>query len=242
MSTDNKSIKSAYESGSDAWQPTVNTAAKDAGDEKAAAADYEAKYDPGGTPNYTTTAATPGTPDTASHPIPNVAVASTFTTPPDFVPVASSGSGSGAAPPSDGNTFNIDLGALRTCEQTCLTATSAVIDAYNTLVGVVKNAMSSPSIFGQIVGTGVYAPMVAGTAEAQSIYTPDYSQELGVNMDQLDQEGRDFAASMNPMMAQELEKIANYTEAMGTFNALLNNTGQMYTDTDASSVFHPPGT
>ena len=196
-----------------AWQPTVDTSAKDAGDEKSAAQKYDSIY--GGT--YTTSTSSPS--DSSSSPGSGGTawpLSMAYTTAPDLIPVPESpGSGSGSTVPL-ADQFNVDLGAVRSTEQTFLTATSDILNAYQTLTSAVQNAIHSDSIFGQLDGDSAVR-------------------------DNLDPEGKSFAASVDPQMQQLLASVSDIVESMGQFNALLNNAAQMYTDTDASAAFPAPG-
>jgi hypothetical protein len=58
-----------------------------------------------------------------------------------------------------------------------------------------------------------------------------------VNYDQLDSEGRQFAAAIDPQMEQLLQSAAGLIEAIGAFTALLNNAGQVYAQADYNSDF-----
>jgi hypothetical protein len=212
------------------WQPTVDTSDSDVGDEKSAAAKYDATY--GGSYSTTTTASTSSQSSTPSSPgyIPTLSMA--YTTAPDLIPLPNTGgqgAGGSTAPLSD--PFSIRLGDLMSTEQTFLESTNAAVDGYQTLSTVVNGAISSNSIFGQIVGT---QPNV-GDNKA-SWLTGD-----GVTYDKLDSEGTSFANAVNPQMEHLLQAVGNTVEALGYFTALLNNAGQMYTETDAQSAFPPPG-
>ncbi|MEK8143011.1 hypothetical protein NKH18_15040 [Streptomyces sp. M10(2022)] len=57
-----------------------------------------------------------------------------------------------AKDPLSGGKFYVDLGALRTAEQTCLDASNTSVNAYESLRKIVQAAVASDRIFGQIVG------------------------------------------------------------------------------------------
>jgi hypothetical protein len=141
-------------------------------------------------------------------PVPSLAAA--YTQAPDFVPNAPpmSGGGNGGNTPSSDVPFFIDLAALRAAEQQCLNATQNAIAGYETLTSTVSSAMASTTIFGQ-----------------------------EVDNDQLDPDAKQFAKSIGPGMTTVLHFVGSVIEGMGQFNALLNNTGQMYTYTDSNCAF-----
>jgi hypothetical protein len=160
------------------------------------------------------------------------ALTTAYQTAPDFVPnapPAPNPDGGGPAVPSSSDPFYVDLGALRTAEQTCLNATRATIQAYQTLLNTVSPAISSGTIFGQDV--------------EDTLYTTGGGKNLGpmkTAYDQYDKEGQQVAAATDPAMQQLLYEVGGVIELMGQFNALLNNAGQMYTWTDDQSAFPPP--
>jgi hypothetical protein len=214
------------QNGGDVWQPTVTTSGKDAKDETKAAAKYDSTY--GG--SYTTTPPPPSSPPGTGGTIWPLSMA--YTAAPDLIPVPESpGSSSGSTVPL-AEQFNVDLGAVRSTEQTFLTATSNILNAYQTLSTTVQSAVSSDSIFGQLDTT---PPATSSESKYGSVFGD------GVQWDNLDDEGKDFATSVDPQMQQLLASVSDIIESMGQFNALLNNAAQMYTDTDASSAFPAPG-
>jgi hypothetical protein len=224
MSDSADPIKSQYQA--TPWQPNVDPSSKDSGDEKKAASTYDDTY--GG--SYTTNGDSSSTSSaTGSYDDPTLAMS--YTTAPDLVPVTSSSSGSGSAPAA-APMFSVQLGVLRSSEQSCLDAVNASVQDYQSLKSTVSGAASSNSVFGQIVGkaSDVNPDSKAGWLEG-----------TGPTMDQLDSEGKNFAAAVVPQMEQLLQACGNIITAMGQFTALLNNAGQMYTDTDAQSAFTVPG-
>lgn len=211
------------QSSAQVWQPTVSPSGSDSSDETKAAKKYDSVY--GGT--YTTTAppSSPSTGGTAW------SLSMAYATAPDLIPVPQShGSGSGSTVPL-ADQFSVDLGAVRSTEQEFLTATSNIINAYQSLSTTVQGAIGSDSIFGQLDTT---PPTVSPNSKVGEILGD------GVQWDSLDAEGKSFAASVNPQMRQLLASVSNVIESMGQFSALLNNAAQMYADTDASAAFPPP--
>jgi hypothetical protein len=212
MSDSVKPITPEYES--TPWQPTVDTSAKDAGDEKSAAATYDSDY--GGTYTTTTTSPSSGSSSTNYVELPSPTMSMAYTTAPDLIPVTNTPAPStGGTPAPLAEPFSIQLGDLMTAEQAFLNATNATVQGYQALSSIANNAISSTTIFGQADGE-------AGTG------------------DKLDSEGKSFASAVIPQIQQMLYAIGNSIEAMGQFSALLNNAGQMYTDTDAQSSFPSP--
>jgi hypothetical protein len=214
------------QSGDDLWHPTVSTGGKDSKDETKAAEKYDSIY--GG--SYTTTAPPPSSPPGTGGTIWPLSMA--YTTAPDLIPVPESQSAGSASTVPLAEQFNVDLGAVRSTEQTFLTATGNILSAYQSLSTTVQSAVSSDSIFGQLDTT---PPTSSPTSKAPSTLGD------GVQWDSLDDEGKDFASSVDPQMQQLLASVSDVIESMGQFNALLNNAAQMYTDADASSAFPAPG-
>ncbi|MBY8886972.1 hypothetical protein K7472_19225 [Streptomyces sp. PTM05] len=208
-------IKSKYQT--DPWEPNVDKHSKDAKDQQKAADAYTTVY--GGTPTYGPDP-TDNTPPPPSVTMPDLAMA--YTTAPDFLPSTPASSDAAQVGNSaDDAPFNIDLGALRTCETQYLTALSNVQGQYETLKTTVTNAINNTNAFGQL----------AGQTEHHGFHnTASWVQ------DDLDQEGVNFAKEINPKMTQVLQSIASGVEAIGQFTALLNNAGQMYTETDFKSA------
>lgn len=213
------------------WQPTVDTSN---GDEKKAGQDYTDVY--GGTPTYGT--ADGGGDSSSSMPPGNIPELTTaYTVAPDLVPTAERPGPPGPRipvfpGPDDGMTmgaFRIDLGALKSTEQSFLDATTASVHAYENLKGIVNDAINSDTLFGQSVGA----------VSSNSGYTSLAAGGFGTTttMDPLDDEGTQFAASMGPELHNLLVSAAGVIELMGAFSAMLNNAAQMYTYTDSGSAF-----
>lgn len=214
-------IAPAYQS--TPWQPVIDTSAAKAElqDEQKAAAQFTSVY--GGSPIETPHPA-PSSPGAGS-PVPNLQTA--YSDAPHLVPVQGSGNSSSAASVALAEAFSIELGTLRASEQTSLNATAAAIDGYDTLKSTVNSAISSDSIFGQ----SDTVPTVGPPGRAQAAFGPSG------DLDPLDSEGQQFAASIDPQMQKLLFQVGAVIEAMGHFNAMLNNAGQMYTDADYNSAF-----
>lgn len=230
MSTD--PIKPNDQSTSDVWQPTVDKSDQGAGDETTAADNYDKIY--GGSYTKPPKNDSSGSDDdSASFPW---SLTMAYTTAPDLIPVPEkqdSGSG-GPADPLSGQ-FSVDLGAVRSTEQTFLTSTSTVVEAYKTLSTAVLGAVNSNTNFGEYDTITRTGNQNAGPYNDWPNYNSDTAQ-----WDPLDEEGQQFSASIKPQMSKLLGSVANLIESMGHFNALLNNAAQMYTDTDAASAFPAP--
>ncbi|MFJ8492464.1 hypothetical protein ACIRBZ_29565 [Streptomyces sp. NPDC094038] len=203
---------------SDPWVPNVDPDASDHGDEEDAAEQYAQIYGVTATSNPTDDS-DDETPD-ALVTMPTLSMA--YTTAPDLVPTEPGG-GAGSAMPTlpDSNAFSIDLGALRTAEQTFLDAVANVSSAYETLRAKVQGAIDNPNLFGQ----------QDGHSEASGPHGA-----LQWHKDELADGGAQFAEAINPQLTKVMQDGAGGIELMGTFTALLNNAGQTYAETDAKSA------
>lgn len=160
--------------------------------------------------------------------IPTVSMA--YTTAPDLIPTEAPNSGDGDTPPPlpDYGSLTVNLGELRAAEQTFLDSTATILTHYEALHTRVTAAINNPNLFGQNVGSwsGSYGDH-SGFGEPVG-----RSWTAGENADG----GAQTAATTNLQMIQTLQSIAGLAETMGVFTALLNNTGQIYTETDAKQV------
>lgn len=226
-----------------AWHPDISPSDSDYADEEAALPAYNAIFGDGPPTPSTTGPSSP-----YSYPqltIPQLTMA--YTTAPDLIPVAEGRSQAPGSPPAvTAKPFSVQLGSLRSAEQTFLTATNATVEDYQTLYKAVQNAINSPSMFGQIVGG---ASIPDGLTPQANPADPSASAPSGnmqgdsgsaVTYDPLDGEGQQFAASITPQLELLMRAAAGATEAMGSFTAMLNNAAQMYTDGDAQSAFPAP--
>jgi hypothetical protein len=229
------------------WAPTIDTSS-DTEDQETAAADYEAVY--GIRPLYSTGSDPGDDPPPPTVPMPDLA--SAYLSAPDFKPSQSSGSAAGAPPKTSPKTFSINLDTLRTAEDMCLGAAHAAIAEYNSLKSAVSDVIADPNFFGQNVGkwheglqgspTTTPHPGGPRTSGGENGVPGDYGRGMSWKPDPLDSESVSFAESINPQLTKLLEQIAGAVEVMGSFNALLNNAGQMYTEADYSSAYHNPVT
>ena len=214
------------------FQPTLYSSDSDLSDEKKAAAQYDADYggtytlDSGSAPKQTTPAA---------ETMPTLSMS--YTTAPDLIPQPSTNTSSGSgqpAPATPSMPIYVQLGEMLAAEQIFLTSTSAIQEAYeNTLLPAVQNALSSNSLFGQMVGSKQYNPDTKKNSELGIV-------GWQVTFDKLDSEGTSFAESINPNATKLLKSVGDTIEALGAFCAMLNNAAQYYADTDFQSVFPPP--
>jgi hypothetical protein len=143
------------------WEPTVYTGSSDYSDELAAAEQYVATY--GGSIDFEPGDGSGGSSYSgpSSYTTPDLSMA--YTAAPDFIPAPEAASGSGSQQGLD-TMFSVDLATLRSTEQTLLSGAQQLVEAYETLKGVVQSAASSPSVWGQEVGTTSYArPSGGGT-------------------------------------------------------------------------------
>jgi hypothetical protein len=209
------------------WEPTIGTSPSKP--EQIAVAQYTAVY--GGSPTISDSA--DQSPNLPSYSIPNLALA--YSRAPDLVPTKpSSQPGGGGAPSTDASgvidnspIFHIDLSALMGAENSILTTLSGAIAAYDGLQPVVQDAIASDSLFGQNVGW------------QQRMRNHDSGpQPYLTTWDDLDAEGTAFANSINPTMEYIMQVAGGLFEIWGSFAALINNTGQMYTYTDNSTALN----
>jgi hypothetical protein len=131
--------------------------------------------------------------------------------------------------PPESMPFTVNLASVQAAEQAMLTAGTAVVDAYNPMEQEVQQAIGSGTIFGQqaTYNTGGYSG---------SHPVPDYN----VPDAPLQKSAQQFAAQMNPAMTRVLRLIADGMSTVGTYMAMLNNAGQIYTASDKHSVVPPP--
>ncbi|MFJ3639688.1 hypothetical protein ACIPRD_08040 [Streptomyces sp. NPDC090108] len=213
--------KSAYQA--TPWVPTID--GKN-GEQKKAAADYTSVY--GGTPETDASDDDKDkTPPELSGNVPTLHMS--YTQAPDFLPTPRSKGTEGSSSALESGAFRVQLAALRTAEQLCLDACSAVIGEFDALKEQVSRA-EEENFFGQKAGT--YG--VAVTTDAQSQLMPHNET---FNPSKYDGESQAFADSIIPKMKNLLNAIGNTSVAMGQFPALLNNSGQAYATMDNASAF-----
>jgi hypothetical protein len=124
---------------------------------------------------------------------------------------------------------SVDLAAMQAAEQSLLDVASTLVNAYNPLNQQVQADNSAGTIFGQqdtfslniLTGTGLQIQSTEPEPEVQ-------------------QSAQQFAALMNPVMTRALRMVADATETIGVFIAMLDKAGQAYAAADQNSMFPPP--
>jgi hypothetical protein len=243
--------KSAHQPDSDVWQPTVDLSAKDANDEKSAASDYDKIY--GGSYKTGSSTSNNSSSTSGSYTVPTLSAAYTeapgfFGAPRDTNGPVSPPTNPPAPPGSKSNASGtqrsfaaidlfVDLKALRTLETSYITTTQRAVTEYEKLRQIVVQSMATGAgtvdTFGQAVGK-VFTDLGPGPNDQ---LVGDADVHTDVKWDPLDDEGKQFAASIEPQMQYLLQMIGNSIETLGTFTALLNNAGQIYAQSDAQSAF-----
>jgi hypothetical protein len=162
-------------------------------------------------------------------------------TAPSYAPSGSGGSNSNgpAAPVADD--LSIDLGSLRDSENQMLSASSAVVDAYENLKQQFESVKDT--VFGQQaqdtgvgLANGGDGQATAGGADGEASYnqqtTPDPIQPAAVAF----ANGQNGQPGMNDIQAYALQEIGNAMALVGEFIALMNASGVNYAETDANSA------
>ncbi|WP_202233305.1 hypothetical protein [Actinacidiphila reveromycinica] len=218
MSSDSvEPIKSQHEKFP--WEPTIDTSD---GPQKKAGEDYTRVY--GGTVQNGKSSGDDNDEVEKSGREPILTM--TYTTAPDFIPSADSGSGGTDGPSAlESGRFTVQLATLHSTEQDCLTATSAMVDGFDTVKGEVDKAAADDNFFGQHVGK--WQRTESGKNGIQTQWQDD----------KYDEEAQHFADAIIPQMKNLLNSIGSAIEACGQFNALLNNAGQIYATIDHNAEF-----
>ncbi|WP_328565021.1 hypothetical protein [Streptomyces coelicoflavus] len=202
------------------WRPTVNPSddnQKDAGDK------YEEIY--GVDPHEEKPSGEDSKPPVSGN-VPSLSMA--YTQAPHLVP-GDRGGGDGGSQDMQYGRFSVSLSSLRTAEQKCLDATGTAIHGYDELKAHVLRAAAADGLFGENVGKWVSG----GRGKA--------ANELGRDgpkwePDKYNESAQQFADSVIPQMKNLLNSVAGAIEAMGAFDALLNNAGQLYATLDRNSA------
>jgi hypothetical protein len=183
-----------------------------------------------------------------------------WTRPPDLTGqgmMANSG-GSSSMPP-ESMPFNVALSTLQSAMQSMLNSGAAIVPPYNELEQEVQQAVTQGTIFGQeatynTAGTS-HMPtgkfVIPGSTSANSVGTNQVlsSSAHGDGMNPanyhqpdtpLQQAAQQFAAQMNPAMTRIVRLMADSMSTVGSYIALVNKAGQMYTAADKSSEIPPP--
>ncbi|WP_037910848.1 hypothetical protein [Actinacidiphila yeochonensis] len=228
MVSDYDAIKSKYQE--KPWEPTVDNS-KDS--QKKAGEDYTAVY--GGTVNTGSDSDSDSSSGSTPKDSPIPTLSSSYTAAPSFIPVSPPPSSSKPFATStsvENGAFSVNLAALRSAEQSCLDSTAATISELEILKNEVSKA-NEPNFFGQEVGQETSTPTTNGSGS--STVEQGYSHHWLPG--DTDQSSKDYAASIIPAMHTMLAQIGGVVEAMGQFNALLNNAGQTYAVMDSNAAF-----
>lgn len=158
-----------------------------------------------------------------------------WTTAPAFTgAVSSSGtSPAGDAPPATMVPITVDLATVHNAESGMLSEVSTIVDAYNAQKDAVQSEITQGTIFGQ------HATYSADAKWQPNTYVyRDPGQDVHIEgpLTGLQQSAQDFAAHINPAMTKVLRMIADATEVVGVYIALLNNAGQAYSSADITSA------
>lgn len=138
------------------------------------------------------------------------------------------------------NPFSVALSTVRAAEQSLITSAAAIIDPYNALETQVQAEIAGGTLFGQqATYSGISWENDANINTHPSANTSHSYTTADVS---IQKSAVEFAASMNPAMTRVLRMIADATESVGVFIALLDKAGQSYTTADRASVFPVPTT
>lgn len=152
-----------------------------------------------------------------------------WTTPPPLTGVTASGSSSTTPPLS--LSFRVALSTVQGAEDTMLSASSTIVNAYNTLEQQVQSAIAEPNLFGQEATVTAH---ILGPGARPIATPPHYFNDVP-----LQQAGQQFAEQIDPAMTRALRAVADTMQTVGIFIAMLNNAGQIYTTADKNSAVPP---
>jgi hypothetical protein len=141
---------------------------------------------------------------------------------------------SGAAPPPDSPLISVDLATLQNAEQAMLSAETTIVNGYNQLLQQVQEAAASDDIYGQQATFDETFPTGGGARHNGPATTTESQPDT-----QLQQAAQQFAQQINPVMTRVLRMLADTTETLGVYTALLDKAGQAYTAADKSSALPP---
>jgi hypothetical protein len=159
--------------------------------------------------------------------VPNVSVA--WGNPPSFnnPPPASEDGGGDSTDVPETPPIRVNLAGVRGTENSMLSAARTAVDAYQ---GLRQHVLSvQDNVFGQNEmdwykdPTSYMTPTIERPSEIQPI-------------------AREFAASMNPAMEKALYFMGTTLELVGEYIALVNRTGQTYSEVDRKARFPTEGT
>ncbi len=141
----------------------------------------------------------------------------------------------GPPPVTNASPMLVNLATMQAAESGLLSSASRVVDAYNALDQQVQSDIAGGTIFGQqATYTSVTVHAVATYGHGTAWTTTQTQADTG-----LQQAAQQFAAQINPVMTRVLRMIADATESVGVYIALLDKAGQAYTAADKNSSVPP---
>jgi hypothetical protein len=157
-----------------------------------------------------------------------------WTTVPAYTGATVSSSAAGPAPSATMVPITVSLATVHNAESAMLSEVSEIVNAYNTQNQAVQSEIAQGTIFGQqarFTATGKFQP--------NTYVYRDPGQDVYIDgpLTGLQQSAQDFAAHINPAMTRVLRTIADATQLVGVYIALLNNAGQAYSSADISSAY-----
>lgn len=159
--------------------------------------------------------------------VPNVSVSWTVMTSFNNPPPGLQGDGSGSTDVPATPPIRVDLSGVRAAEIALLRAAQTAVDAYQ---GLREHVLSvQDDVFGQHDTDLEKDPIGYGTSVQEN---PGEIQPIA----------RNFAASMNPAMEKALFFMGTTMELVGEYIALVNRTGQTYSEVDRNARFPTEGT
>lgn len=179
-----------------------------------------------------------------------------WTRPPDLTGAGMmANSGGSSSMPPESMPFSVALGTVQAALQSMLDAGAAIVPPYNALEQEVQQAVTQGTIFGQqatynTAGTS-HMPtgkfVIPGSTSTSNVGDSQVLAGDGMNPANyhqpdtpLQQAAQQFAAQMNPAMTRIVRLMADSMSTVGTYIALVNKAGQMYTAADKSCAIPPP--
>jgi hypothetical protein len=152
-----------------------------------------------------------------------------WTAPLDLTGKGMKAGGSESKMPPESLPFAVNLATVQAAQQSMLTAGLTVVTTYNPLVQQVQQAISEGTIFGQQATYNTLNQPAKGPAHPE-YHVPDT---------ELQSSAQEYAAKANPAMTRVLRALADGMATAGTFIAMMNNSGQLYTAADQNSAVPP---
>ncbi|HEY2579810.1 MAG TPA: hypothetical protein VGI74_26155 [Streptosporangiaceae bacterium] len=150
--------------------------------------------------------------------------------PPAYTGNTGGSAATSSAPVPDAAPMLVNLATVQAAEQGALSSASRVADTYNALDQQVQAAIAGGTYLGQkATYSYIYDPRSANGHDVTLHYA-----DTG-----LQQGAQQFAEQINPAMRRVLRMIADGTESVGVYIALLDKAGQAYTAADKSSLAPP---